>query len=101
MTWNYRVLRRVSASSEAYFAIHEVYYREDGTPHSCSMDSISAVGASQEELAADFALMAKALSLPHIEYSYFDKLEAEAAEEWGPGDVNGVYKTVSKAEKEG
>ena len=32
MTWNYRVIKRTYPDGTEIFAIHEVYYNEDGEP---------------------------------------------------------------------
>lgn len=71
MTWNYRILRRFTPKGEEFFAIHEVYYHEDGTPHSCSEGEIAVGGGSLLELRSDLECMNKALTQPVIDYQYF------------------------------
>lgn len=52
MTWNYRICQ-----DEDGFSIHEVYYYDDGTIRSWTVDSVEASGESKEELIEDLVRM--------------------------------------------
>ena len=87
MTWNYRVLRHVTANRnkpnvdtneeffksfrgerEEYYRIHEVYYRENGSITSCSEEAIAPFGETVEELQEVIELMKAAFDKPAIPY---------------------------------
>ncbi len=44
MTWNYRIIRH----KEGHFALHEVYYDDDGNPDGWTQDPITFVVDSDE-----------------------------------------------------
>lgn len=77
--WNYRVLRRswlhINGDVEHTFAIHEVYYNDDGVPNSCSKDSIEPHGESMEELQKDFRRQLEAFSKPVLCYETLDIID--------------------------
>jgi len=57
MSWNYRVMRHVSPAiphgrdfEEEWFAIHEVYYDDDGKPNGHTQEPIAPYGDTVEEL---------------------------------------------------
>lgn len=50
MTWNHRVMRHVAPSGEEFFAIHEVFYDDDGTPKGYTADAISVSGEDMDSL---------------------------------------------------
>lgn len=62
MTWNYRVIRH--GETEDFYAVHEVYYDKDGTPHSWSTNPKGAGGSTPEELTAELDRMRVALTKP-------------------------------------
>lgn len=80
MTWNHRVVQRPDRYGNPGYAIHEVYYDDEGTPHSCTTDSISPYGETPEDLAAELQRMLKACSLPVIDYSVFEEREKKEPE---------------------
>lgn len=47
MSWNYRVLRH-HKNGEAWYGLHEVYYRKDGSPRACTADPIAFVSDEDE-----------------------------------------------------
>ena len=65
--WNYRVVRR-ERSGVAWFAIHEVYYGDDGQPALCSQEPTAPGGENVVELLRDVELMHLALDKPVLEY---------------------------------
>jgi hypothetical protein len=57
MTWNYRIIKRVSQNEpECYYALNEVFYEEDGTLMAFS-DADQVVGGSREEIIEVLELM--------------------------------------------
>ncbi|HEX4712715.1 hypothetical protein [Phenylobacterium sp.] len=56
--WNYRVVRHPAApgKTEDWFAIHEVYYGDDGEPTNMSAEPVQFVSESPEELACSVAM---------------------------------------------
>jgi hypothetical protein len=89
MTWNYRVLRHVTANrnkpnvdtneeffksfrgereEEEYYRIHEVYYEDDGEISSCSENPCLPYGDTVEELQEVIELMKAAFDKPAIPY---------------------------------
>lgn len=83
MSWNYRILRHVDPAPSRmetlypngiiWYGIHEVYYDEQGTPHSCSVNEMELKGESAVDIAQDMKLMALAFDKPILEYSYFEE----------------------------
>ena len=68
MSWNYRVIKH----AEQQFSIHEVYYDEEGKPHSMAVDPVSAFGETLEELKDDSLLISVALTKPVLDVKIFD-----------------------------
>ena len=68
LSWNYRVLSRKDSDDMKTFAIHEVYYDEEGTPTSCTLEAVSPMGETLEELQADMQYYNKALENPVLDY---------------------------------
>ena len=68
MSWNYRVIK----NAEQQFSIHEVYYDEEGKPHSMTVDPVSAFGETLEELKDDSLLISVALTKPVLDVKIFD-----------------------------
>ena len=66
-TWNYRVIRRTERG-ETSFAIHEVYYDDQGAPRAFSERRIAPVGETFDELKGDLALMQEAFARPLLDY---------------------------------
>jgi len=75
MTWNYRILEHKNADGSSWFAIHEVYYDEAGTPKSCSEEPCFAHGEDAETLITDMNYMMKALNKPVLSYNEFGNKE--------------------------
>jgi hypothetical protein len=72
MTWNYRVVHRCVCGPLGDFAdvyaIHEVYYRDDGTPYAVSNDPDPMLGETLEELRTARLMMSRAFREPVLEY---------------------------------
>ncbi len=62
--WNYRVVGHDTDSEEPWFAIHEVYYEDDGSPRLMSLNPIYAKGETLDGLKEDMAMMFIAFSKP-------------------------------------
>jgi len=75
MTWNYRIIEHKNTDGSLWFAIHEVYYDEAGTPKSCSEEPCFAHGEDIETLITDMQYITKALNKPVLRYSDFGKKE--------------------------
>lgn len=65
--WNYRVL----SHSVDHFAIHSVYYDQDGTPHSVSESPAGVVADTVEDLLAELDRFKAALERPVLQASEF------------------------------
>lgn len=84
MSWNYRVIRRSFISADdtkAYsYAIHEVYYNEDMTIKSWTVDPIDACGEAIKELKECLECMLLACSKPVLEEIFLDGGEEKLVE---------------------
>ena len=81
MTWNYRVVRKEYKGFneiEVGFAIHEVYYDDDGAPKMCTVNPTEPYGETYQELREDMVAYLRAFLEPVLEY---DEIP------WGRGDV--------------
>lgn len=67
MYWNYRVVRKKELTCTT-FAIHEVYYDDNGHPTAVTENPIPIIGDSFEELSSDAAFHTEALILPVLDY---------------------------------
>lgn len=66
MGWNYRVLRR-EYKDEPYYAIHEVYYKKNGSIRMWSVNAMDPGGSTPEELADVLRMMQEALKKPILQ----------------------------------
>lgn len=81
MVWNYRVMRHEAkaANDEPFYAIHEVYYREDGSVSSWTLEPCgSPSGETQEEMRRDLARIITALTKPPLDYATGIEIEPAA-----------------------
>ena len=69
--WNNRVIRQTFDTGEVMFALHEVYYDDNGTPKSITSDPVFPHGETLEELQADIARMLEATKKPVLNYEDF------------------------------
>lgn len=77
MSWNYRIVRSVHDGTE-YFAIHEVYYDEDGKPWAATENASHPAGETLNEMRRDFGHYQRALSAPVLEMEDFKRMANEA-----------------------
>jgi hypothetical protein len=66
-TWNYRVFKNTSETDHVYYAVHEVYYSDDGTMNGRTESAVWPTGQTVEELRSDIMRMLKALEQPVME----------------------------------
>jgi hypothetical protein len=64
MTWNYRVMRK-----DEQFAIHEVFYADDGSVQGYSEEPVFPRAASLELLAEELKRYAQAVEEPVLPYA--------------------------------
>lgn len=68
--WNYRVVRHAfEDSDETELRIHEVYYDEDNSIVTSTVDGMAAMGDTVEELEQDLQHMLHALKKPILDYT--------------------------------
>ena len=70
--WDYRVILK-----GAEFAIHEVYYDDQGAVEGCTVEPVGVAGDTLAELREDLAYYARALDRPVLTYE-------EMPEEYSP-----------------
>lgn len=72
MSWNYRIMRHVDERGgrvDAYYAIHEVYYREDGGVDGWTQEPCgSPFGETLDEMVKDLAWIAAGLARPVLDF---------------------------------
>ena len=68
MTWNHRVIRRRYETGEEYFAIHEVYYDNDGKPSSVTTLPVAIFEDSINDLAITIDHIRECLDKPVLDY---------------------------------
>jgi hypothetical protein len=71
MFWNYRIIKRIHDDGTELFAIHEVYYNDDGKPELVTEDPCEPQGETLAELKEDFEWYQKALEHPVLNYDDF------------------------------
>lgn len=64
--WNYRVILK-----DDEYAIHEVYYDDQGEPEACTVDPVGPVGDTLADLVKDMDHYLRALKRPVLEYEDF------------------------------
>lgn len=70
MSWNHRVIRRKSGlgfEPEFIYAVHEVYYDENGEIDGWTEQPVSPAGDDLEQLSGDLSRFSAALRLPVLE----------------------------------
>lgn len=65
-TWNYRVMRH-KHKGEVGYAIHEVFYKEDGYVAGWSADAVDPYGDTVVELAEVLQMMMRATTEPVLD----------------------------------
>ena len=72
--WNYRVIKKkntgqfVDQTEEYSYGIHEVYYHDDGSISSCTVDPMDPYGNTFDELKECMDMMSRALTEPVLDY---------------------------------
>lgn len=77
MSWNHRVLLthvQLGPENFEHYAVHEVYYDENGAPTSWTKEPITVVGDDYEDCKASYEMIARAFTLPVLEVCTGDKL---------------------------
>lgn len=77
--WNHRIIKHVTSDSE-WFAVHEVYYDDDGTPNSCTSEPIKIIQEDLKDIEWEIDKIKEALQKPVLHYSYFEELEQAVKE---------------------
>ena len=67
MTWNYRIVRRISGDDFLY-AIHEAYYDKSGLCDAITQDAVGISGDTLEELREDYKMKKEAFRFPVLDY---------------------------------
>jgi hypothetical protein len=67
LTWNYRIIRHVDPEGE-WYGIHEVYYDDQGQPHSLTANPVPIDAETPEELRR---LLDEAFEKPVLNYDDF------------------------------
>lgn len=84
MTWNCRVMVRTDKQTgEKIYAIHEVYYDQDGNPESCTENPVSPMGETVDELRGDLSHYQEALAKPVLRYEDLKPEESDGKREEG------------------
>lgn len=68
MSWNYRILKFGNTPDEPYYEIYEVYYGEDGIPHSWAESHNLLACETVEELIGAYENIGSAFSKPVLEF---------------------------------
>lgn len=79
--WNYRVVRQTiphlgkgGEETEDLFEIKEVFYEDDGSIRSYTIDGMNPSGETKRELRRDLELMLEALEKPTLRQEVIDKI---------------------------
>ena len=76
--WNYRVLRYPEGdprSARHTYGIHEVYYADDGSAASCTVEPIQLVAFDLNDLEWRLSALQEALTKPVLDFtSFFEKV---------------------------
>jgi hypothetical protein len=79
MTWNHRVVkyktRNLFGDPDVGYAIHEVFYDNDGNVQGMTANAVSPWGDTKDELRLELLRMIEALEKPDLDYD--DKEEAD------------------------
>ena len=65
--WDYRIVKQ-TFDGEDIFAVHEVYYEDNGKPHMMSEDEVSAHGSNLKEFDKDWEAYLAAKEKPLLTY---------------------------------
>lgn len=83
-TWNYRIMVRIDKQTgEKIYAIHEVYYDQEGNPESCTENPVSPMGETADELRDDLIHYNQALAKPVLRHEDLKPEESDEARKAG------------------
>jgi hypothetical protein len=71
--WNYRIVHKKPLNGEDLFAIHEVFYSEDGEIENYTARPTYPIGETLEELTEEMEFYLKALQSPVLEQEDLEK----------------------------
>ncbi len=74
MTWDYRIIRHLSANDD-WFAVHEVHYDAAVNPVGATERPVAPQGATLDEVLKDIELMRAAADKPTLDYVLFSNME--------------------------
>jgi hypothetical protein len=64
MPWNHRIMAHNNGDNEVYFQIHEVYYDENGSPNSYTVNPVTIGGEDLESIEWTLNKMLESLNKP-------------------------------------
>jgi len=76
-TWTYRMIR----TAAGYVGIYEVYFDDQGAPRACTMNPVSVVGDTPEELKQSFERMQDAFKHDVLDMAVFEAKREQAISE--------------------
>lgn len=77
MSWNYRIIRHIPEKGEAYLAVHEVFYDDDGEPDGCTENPIQIIGEDLEAIQFQSMKIAESVDKPILDYQMFLDMEGD------------------------
>ena len=78
MTWNHRIMRHTdSPDGEPYYALHEVFYDEEGGKPGWTKDPVNILGESPDEIRETLERMLRALDKPVMDYESGEEIAPE------------------------
>ena len=86
MTWNHRVICHNENPKEPWYAIHEVFYDDDGNPESCTKEPIQIIQEDVGAIKWEVDKIRKALEKPVLDYEMFTAMEKKLDSECSPGE---------------
>lgn len=75
--WNYRVMHK-----DDQVAVHEVFYRDDGSIRSWTVDPVFPRAETIEDLVAEFERYRRALSEPVLDYAELELDDEKREDDW-------------------
>ena len=77
MDWNYRLIEHDQLDGDPIWAVHEVFYEDDGTPIGCTDEAIEIMGDSESKAFDSYRMMEEAFRKDTLKMSYFIDMEKE------------------------
>jgi len=69
--WNHRIIRHKDYKDNIWYAIHEVFYDNDGVPNGCTEKPLEVLDEEVDGLKWQLEHMLKAFDKPILDYQYF------------------------------